>query len=129
MLDEVRPTFVGQYLNQFGTGGKVTVTTGAWNTEDHYGDDFTQWTGSPEQKNGWTRLRQVSDSFHAMIERQRNANPRNPEQVDYHLGEARWHLLRAETSCHFYWGDAWVGRAHEDLDVACAEMERAEHGF
>jgi hypothetical protein len=34
------------------------------------------------------------------------------------LQDARWHLLRAETSCNFFWGDAWVNRCHRDLDWA-----------
>ena len=29
-----------------------------------------------------------------------------------------WRLLRAETSCNFYWGEAWVQRCHDDLDAA-----------
>jgi hypothetical protein len=31
---------------------------------------------------------------------------------------ARWRLLRAQTSCNFYWGEAWVARCHADLDDA-----------
>jgi hypothetical protein len=41
------------------------------------------------------------------------------------LEEAMWHLLRAETSCHFYWGEAWVQRCHRDLDTAEAALGRA----
>jgi hypothetical protein len=36
-----------------------------------------------------------------------------------------WHLLRAETSCNFYWGEAWVGRAHRDLDECWSHLNRA----
>jgi len=129
LLGELEPIYIDDYLDRFGTGGKVTVKTGAWNTEDHYGDDFTQWTGSQTQKDGWARLQQVSDSLQAMFERRGRERPRNPEHVDHHLSEAQWRVLRAETSCHFYWGEAWVGRAHADLDAACAEMDVAEHGF
>jgi hypothetical protein len=32
------------------------------------------------------------------------------------LSEAHWRLLRAESSCHFYWGEAWVPRCHSDLE-------------
>ena len=32
------------------------------------------------------------------------------------LSEAHWHLLRAETSCNLFWGEAWVYRTHKDLD-------------
>jgi len=34
------------------------------------------------------------------------------------LEEARWHLLRAETSCNIFWGEAWVDRADADLEAA-----------
>ena len=27
-------------------------------------------------------------------------------------------ILRAETSCNFFWGEAWVPRCHADLDEA-----------
>jgi len=27
-------------------------------------------------------------------------------------------VLRAETSCNFFWGDAWLQRCHDDLDSA-----------
>jgi hypothetical protein len=27
-------------------------------------------------------------------------------------------VLRAETSCNFYWGEAWLDRCHADLDAA-----------
>jgi hypothetical protein len=40
---------------------------------------------------------------------------------------AMWHLLRGETSCNFFWGEAWVPRSTADLDVArdaLAEIER-----
>jgi hypothetical protein len=34
-----------------------------------------------------------------------------------------WRLLRAETSCHLYWGEAWVPRAEADLAAARAALE------
>jgi 4-alpha-glucanotransferase len=27
-------------------------------------------------------------------------------------------VLRAETSCNFFWGDAWLQRCHDDFDQA-----------
>jgi hypothetical protein len=33
-------------------------------------------------------------------------------------------VLRAETSCNFFWGGDWVERTHRDLDAACACLER-----
>jgi hypothetical protein len=40
------------------------------------------------------------------------------------LEEANWRLLRAETSCNFYWGEDWVHRAHNDLDGAEATLRK-----
>jgi hypothetical protein len=34
------------------------------------------------------------------------------------LEQVRWRLMRAETSCNLYWGEAWVHRIHADLDEA-----------
>jgi 4-alpha-glucanotransferase len=41
--------------------------------------------------------------------------------------QARWRVLRAETSCNFYWGEAWVQRCHDDLDDAEARLDQALH--
>lgn len=126
---EIRPAFITDYLRDIGPLGRVTVHTGAWNTEEHYGDDFTQWTGTQEQKDALGRVQQVSGEFHLLNDRARQGGLRNPEHADYHLSEARWRLLRAETSCNLYWADAWVPKVHEDLDAACAELETAQRGF
>ena len=34
-------------------------------------------------------------------------------------------VLRAETSCNFFWGEAWVQRCHDDLDQATRHLEQA----
>lgn len=109
-------------LDRFGTGAEVRLRTGAWNTEDHYGDDFTQWTGSEEQKAAHQRVRQVSDRFHACAARSAGSGGATSAS----LQEAQWRLLRAETSCNFYWGTAWLGRAHADLDACEAVLDSME---
>jgi len=40
-----------------------------------------------------------------------------PEALSRRLEDAQWHLLRAETSCNIFWGEAWCDRATADLDV------------
>ena len=108
----VRPTFIQDYLRQYGADGHVTINTGAWNTGWHNGVDFIQWTGSQMQKDALARVRETSAAFHTLHDRMPY-----PTQ-NYHLNEAHWRLLRAETSCNFYWGEGWVQRCHDDLDVA-----------
>jgi alpha-amylase/alpha-mannosidase (GH57 family) len=113
----VRPIFIDEYLNQYGTYGEVTVNEGAWNTGWHHGKGFLQWTGSQAQKDALQRVRDTSAAFHALREKLEPTLQGNPHG-QYLLNEAQWRLLRAETSCNFYWGEAWVQRAHDDLDAA-----------
>jgi len=110
----IRPTFIDDYLNQHGAHGYVTVNRGAWNTGWHDGLDLVQWTGSTAQKIALQRVHETSAMFHEICH-QAGPYPEDGE-VRYKLGEAHWHLLRAETSCHFFWGEAWVERCHADLD-------------
>jgi alpha-amylase/alpha-mannosidase (GH57 family) len=114
---EVRPTFIDDYLKEHGTHGEVRVRTGAWNTGWHSGVGFTQWTGSQAQRDAFQRVAETSRALHEAL---RLAGPPGPDNASTHqrLKEAQWRLLRAETSCNFFWGEAWVGRCHRDLDEA-----------
>lgn len=118
-----RPTFIHDYLDQYGAHGYVHVRTGAWNTGWHNGLDFVQWTGSGKQQEGLRRVSQTSDALHALFDKI-GPEPKEP-QLRYQLGEAHWHLLRAETSCNFYWGEDWVDRAHQDLDAVWFNIDEA----
>lgn len=114
----VRPTFIHDYLYRYGAKGRVHVNTGAWNTGWHNGVGFVQWTGSQTQKDALARVSTISDIFHT-LHQQWNEHPDYPPA----LKEAHWHLLRAQTSCYFYWGEAWVPRSHADLDEAWRHLQ------
>jgi alpha-amylase/alpha-mannosidase (GH57 family) len=120
---EVRPIFIDEYLKQFGAHGEVRVDTGAWNTGWHSGVGFTQWTGSQAQQDALKRVAETSRAFHEARQRMEEFGTGNPEQQRL-LSEAQWHLLRAETSCNFFWGEAWVPRCHKDLDEAWTLLNR-----
>ena len=97
---------------------------GAWNTGWHDGAGFAQWIGSPAQQQALTRLAEISDS---RLRARRNAIGIGADDPGLYrlLEEAHWRVLRAETSCNFFWGDAWVQRCHDDLDAAAAYLEYA----
>lgn len=121
----IRPVFIDDYLNQYGAFGEVRVRTGAWNTGWHDGKEFVQWQGSSRQRDALQRVHMVSQTVRRM--RQNFANsPHHDTQST--LDAALRHLLRAETSCNFYWGEAWVDRCHADLDSALRLLpHEAEH--
>ena len=119
----IRPAFIEDYLDAHGAHGYVEVRSGAWNTGWHDGDGFVQWTGSQAQQDALQRVRQVSQALHRA--RQRAAQQRQPE-LQRELENGAWRLLRAETSCNFYWGEAWVPRAHHDLDQAARHLQQAQ---
>ncbi|MCV6637283.1 hypothetical protein [Candidatus Albibeggiatoa sp. nov. NOAA] len=112
---ELRPTFIDDYLDKHGAHGRVKVCTAAWNTGWHDGVNFVQWTGSEAQKQALERVAQISAAFHELKNHSQEAQ--HSEHFQHVLSEAHWHLLRAETSCHFFWGESWVSRCHSDLDV------------
>lgn len=131
LLDQARspeatvcPTFIDDYLKEYGAHGEVHVGTGAWNTGWHHGHGFLQWTGSQAQRDALARVAQVSQELHATQGKAEEMQLKDPG-FDYWSGEATWRLLRAETSCNFYWGEAWVPRADSDLDKCLENLERA----
>jgi alpha-amylase/alpha-mannosidase (GH57 family) len=107
---------INEYLDRFGAEGEVRVHTGAWNTEHHDGRNFVQWTGSLLQKKGLEEVNRVSERYHACRGQLSETNGHG-DQNDI-LDRAYWHILRAETSCNFYWGSHWVHRAFDDLEEA-----------
>lgn len=112
---QIVPIHIDDYLNRYDAHGHVHVRTGAWNTGDHSGIDFLQWTGSSMQRQAMDRVRELSNKVHNLrwFEGERGfADAGTALQIE----QCMWHLLRAETSCNFYWGEAWVHRCHQDLD-------------
>ena len=107
----IQPTYIHDYINEHGTHGEVSIDTAAWNTGWHHGKGFVQWTGSQAQKDALSHVSEVSQAIH-------NA------QHDNNLEEAMWHLLRAETSCNFFWGEAWVNRCEKDLEIAVQALQQ-----
>jgi 4-alpha-glucanotransferase len=116
----VRPAFINDYLDRHGAHGWVTVDPGAWNTGDHHGTDFLQWTGSGAQRDALARVAQLSEAVQAA-----GRAIGDDAGAAGLLEQTRWRVLRAETSCNFYWGEAWVERCHHDLDAAAARLDQA----
>jgi len=114
--DNIKPTFIEDYLDKYPATTEVTVETGAWNTGWHHGRGFVQWTGSDMQKDAIKRVQITSDEFHRVAE----LCHKNAQAIEFGdiLEQAYWRLLRAQTSCNIFWGEAWVQRCHDDLDGA-----------
>jgi alpha-amylase/alpha-mannosidase (GH57 family) len=121
----IQPTFIDDYLRQYGAHGEVKVHPGAWNTGWHVGTGFVQWTGSATQRDALTRLHQTSQAVNA-VRSGAAASPTRSAETDRLLEEAYWHVLRAETSCNFFWGESWVQRCHDDLDQAALFLQMAK---
>jgi alpha-amylase/alpha-mannosidase (GH57 family) len=121
-----RPIFISEYLDLYGAHGRVKVSTAAWNTGWHHGVGFVQWTGSQQQKDALERVKLTSDAFHETYQELEKGKKLSVGERGRHMAEAHWRLLRAETSCNFYWGEAWVDRCHADLDCAWDHMNAAK---
>ena len=119
---EIQPAFIHDYLDRYGAAGEVKVNTGAWNTGWHHGQDFTQWTGSDAQKQVLARIHEISRDFQTTNDRLRG-QAGDSLALRGQLEEARWRLLRAETSCNIFWGEDWVPKAHADLDEVARRLQ------
>ncbi|MGD8909193.1 MAG: glycoside hydrolase family 57 [Chromatiales bacterium] len=120
----ILPSFIDDYLNRYGAFGEVRVNAGAWNTGWHNGQGFLQWTGSQAQKDALQRISITSDALHDARERAAERLSGDPE-LAHRIEQALWRLLRAETSCNVFWGEAWVPHVHNDLDACWNELNRA----
>jgi alpha-amylase/alpha-mannosidase (GH57 family) len=122
---QVSPSFISDYLNLHGAWGEVRVETGAWNTGWHDGRDFTQWTGSETQRNAVEAVRALSEAVEDARAQGDERGLGGDAGFRNDMEEATWHLLRAETSCNFYWGEAWVPRSEADLEASRQALRRA----
>jgi alpha-amylase/alpha-mannosidase (GH57 family) len=114
----ISPIFITDYLNKFPPTDYVQVKAGAWNTGWHHGRDFLQWMGSMLQKRGLEDIRNLSKEYHQQRWFLDEKGSSQYEKSNHLLDEAFNHILRAETSCNFFWGSKWVHRAYDDLEVA-----------
>ena len=118
---------INEYLDLHGPGEEVDVLPGAWNTDHHWGGDFTQWTGSLLQKKGFDEIRNASRYYHQAKKRfdAFEAEVADAEGVRQLIHEAYDHLLTAQTSCNFYWGSRWVHRSFDELEVVYRLLDEA----
>jgi alpha-amylase/alpha-mannosidase (GH57 family) len=126
------PTHISEFLDKFPPTTEVDVHRGAWNTEHHWGGDFTQWTGSLLQKKGWDEIRAAS-AYHQKVKLAFDKRPADghTDEIRDLITRAYDHLLTAETSCNFYWGSRWVHRSYDHveqtyhlLDVAMEKINK-----
>ena len=121
------PIHISEFIRRFPPTEEVDVHRGAWNTEHHWGGDFTQWTGSLLQKKGWDEIRNAS-SYYQKVKRafdERGPASSDPQEVRHLITRAYDLILSAETSCHFYWGSRWVHRSFDELEQAYFLLDTA----
>ncbi len=121
------PVHISAFIERFPPDEEVEVHRGAWNTGDHWGGDFTQWTGSLLQKKGWDELHNASNYYHKAKKSfdKNHSTVHDPEEVRQLIVDAYDHILTAETSCNFFWGSQWVHRSFKELEQACHLLDQA----
>jgi len=121
------PIHINEYLDKFPPTEEVDVYPGAWNTGEHWGGDFAQWTGSLLQKKGFDEIRAASAYYRNVkcaFDR-RGEEIKNPESVRQMIVDAYDCILEAETSCNFFWGSAWVSKSFDKIEHAYRLLDAA----
>ena len=112
----IEPISISEFITENPPEDYVHVQTGAWNVATTSGYDFCQWQGSETQKRGLEEIWGVSKRFHEL-----EKSGKLSEEMRNTIEEL---ILRAETSCNFFWGDAWVHRVYEDTKEAKRLMSK-----
>jgi len=113
---DIKPITISEYVKENPPESGVHVQTGAWNVANTSGYDFSQWQGSEPQKKGLEEIWSVSKRFHEL-----KKSGKLREDLQDNIEER---ILRAETSCNFFWGDSWVHKVYEDTKEAKRLMKR-----
>src|SRR5947209_19705538 len=95
------PVHISEFVKKFPPTEEVEVHRGAWNTEHHWGGDFTQWTGSLLQKKGLDEMRRASD-YYWQVKKTFDQRPDavgGADDVRPLIIRAYDHVLTAATSC------------------------------
>ncbi|MDR7416667.1 MAG: hypothetical protein QN200_09390 [Armatimonadota bacterium] len=119
----IRPILLSEYVRDHPPASVVRVERGAWNIGPRSGEDFSQWAESPGQQGALRALWEVSRRSHEI---RRRVKAGVPEEVREKLSRAREAILRAETSCYLYWGDAWIPRLRAEIEAADRLLEEVE---
>ncbi|KMQ51324.1 alpha-amylase [Chitinispirillum alkaliphilum] len=121
------PVHISEYLDKHPPAEEVDVYPGAWNTGEHWGGDFKQWTGSLLQRNGLAEIRNASSYYQTVKKRfdEKSEESTNPEEIRQLIYDAYDAILTAETSCNFFWGCSWVNKSFEELEKAYHLLDTA----
>lgn len=121
----IRPVSISEFTAENPPTGVVEVQTGAWNVGTTSGYDFSQWAGSSSQRKALEEIWGLSRTYHEI---RRAFSGEGPETVEQPLSRARASILRAETSCYLFWGEAWIPRLYEETRVARRLLDEIGRG-
>lgn len=111
----IRPISISEFVAENPPTSMVEIQTGAWNVGTTSGYDFSQWAGSPSQRKALEEIWEVSRTYHEIRRALLEGGPETGEQK---LNRARELILRAETSCYLFWGEAWIPKLYKETRVA-----------
>lgn len=105
----IRPVAIAEFARENPPATLVEVRTGAWNVGSTSGYDFSQWAGSGSQKQALDEIYRLRKRYEEL----RGRGTGNP-----HFAQAYEAILRAETSCYLFWGDAWIPKLYAEAQTA-----------
>ncbi|MEM2047652.1 MAG: hypothetical protein QXZ06_07210 [Candidatus Jordarchaeales archaeon] len=118
--DEVTLTSISSFLREHPPEDHASIRTGAWRTFSNDGEFFTQWAGLEAQRLALARVWEAS-----MWLRRIKTLIGDSEKSDFkELQVAEEHLLRAQTSCNFFWEDKWLHKVFDELLLVQFHLHR-----
>ncbi|MFQ5454959.1 MAG: glycoside hydrolase family 57 [Nitrospirota bacterium] len=114
----VKTTSISEFIKKNPPSTRVDIKTGAWNVGSASGYDFSQWAGSESQKKAIKEVWDVSRLYHGTwkeLKKTKKTGIAETEKAEDILKRAEEFLLRSETSCYLFWGDAWLPSLYNEI--------------
>ncbi len=123
----ISPIKISDFIRENPPRNKIRVESGAWNIGTRGGKDFSQWSGSDFQKRALGEIGCISRYYHQMEARlmEEKKKGRDMSGVDTAISSAHEYVLKSQTSCYLFWGDAWVSRVYEVIKKARGLLNEA----
>lgn len=108
------PVKISEFIKDNPPKIEVLVRTGAWNIGSRDGYDFSQWAGSPKQKEAIENLFRISKIYWDIKDKSKKLTKEKKKKLE----SAYQYILNAETSCYLFWGESWVPKIYDKLNKA-----------
>ncbi|WP_353572645.1 hypothetical protein [Candidatus Albibeggiatoa sp. nov. BB20] len=116
----VLPVSIGEYLKQQPAEMRANIEAGAWNMGSTSGYGLADWGGSDAQRKAIVKMRDVRQRYEKLSQIQISKTDQTK------LAQIRQQILISQSSCFIFWGDEWIQKLFDFLQVSEQQLSELE---